>query len=280
MKWQYFFLDQCYWVHAALIITSVARIDNLGVLQTLFALSNGPILLAIFMWRNSLALHNFDKSTSTFLHLMPAAVTWSWSWFGHERASALWSAPRSPLLVLTVPNELDGPRGGFWQPDLWGLYCRPLACYCAWQFLYFVKTEVLDREILAADQELMTCQRWIMGSSSWLKHPFVEWCGKFFVRREDGAQGGLGGTGADTWSKHRDSTWAGVIYTVGNFVYESASMLLAIPLYHSYHLHTSALIIATAYSVWNAGTWYTDRFPAMVAAEAQAAARGRKAKAG
>lgn len=175
-KWHYFFLDQCYWIHAAVIITAVVRVDNVGVLQTLFSLSNGPILLAVFMWRNSLALHNFDKSTSTFLHLMPGAVTWSWRWFGHERASALWGAPRAPLLVFTVPNGLDGPRGDFWQPDLWGLYCRPLACYCVWQAIYFVKTEVLDKEIIVADPEIMTCQRWIMARSSWLKHPFVEWC--------------------------------------------------------------------------------------------------------
>ena len=109
-KWHYFFLDQCYWVHSALIVGSVVRFDDAAFLQTLFAVSNGPVLLAIFMWKNSLALHDFDKATSTFLHLMPGAVTWSWRWFGHERAAAVWGVPSSPRLVVTAPYGA-GRRG-------------------------------------------------------------------------------------------------------------------------------------------------------------------------
>ena len=280
-KWHYFFLDQCYWVHSALIVGSVVRFDDAAFLQTLFAVSNGPILLAIFMWKNSLALHDFDKATSTFLHLMPGAVTWCWRWFGHERAAALWGAPSSPRLVITAPDGRGGPQGGSWPPDVWGLFCRPLACYCVWQLVYFVKTEVLDKEIIAADPELMTCQRWISTRSSWLKHPYVEWCGRCLVLpyvrgRGKGARGEGAVSGALVWSEARDSRWAGVVYTAGNFVYESVTLLIALPLYQSYHLHTFALTAGAAYTVWNAGTWYTDRFPAMLAAAAEA----HKSKAG
>ena len=59
-------------------------------------------------------------------------------------------------------------------------------------------------------------------------------------------------------------------------MYESVTLLIALPLYQSYHLHTFALTAGAAYTVWNAGTWYTDRFPAMLAAAAEA----HKAKAG
>ena len=110
-KWHYFFLDQCYWVHSALIVGSVVRFDDAAFLKTLFAETNGPVLLAIFMWKNSLALHDFDKATSTFLHLMPGAVTWCWRWFGHERAAALWGAPSSPRLVITAPDGRGGAQG-------------------------------------------------------------------------------------------------------------------------------------------------------------------------
>ena len=80
---------------------------------------------------------------------------------------------------------------------------------------------------------------------------------------------------------------AGYIYTVGNAIYESSTLLLAISFYRSYQLHISSLIASVVFVVWNAGTWYVDRFPLaladavakVAAAEAESAASRKKAKA-
>ena len=70
---------------------------------------------------------------------------------------------------------------------------RPLACYFVWQAIYNVKTEALDKETIAADPEIITCQRWISSSPSWLKHPFVRWCGAVLTNmrlyRRSGGEG-------------------------------------------------------------------------------------------
>ena len=135
-----------------------------------------------------------------------------------------------------------------------------------------MKTEVLDKDIIAADPEIMTCQRWIGSSRSWLDHPylramlaFLEFTGLF--------GGGWNGS-TDEFKADLDSSKASLVYTLGNLGYESFTLLLAMPLYHSYNLHTLIILVSGFFVVWNAGTWYTDRFPLALAAAAARDAEG------
>ena len=273
LKWQYFMWDQCYFFHYTLMAAVVLRSESEVVFKVLFSLANGPILFALIMWRNSLALHDFDKSVSVFLHLTPALATWCWRWFGHDPVSVLaLGAAHPPHCSFTAaegPGQGGGGGGGLdWQ----GQFGAPLAYYAIWQVIYFVKTEVLDKDIIAADPEIMTCQRWIGSSRSWLDHPylramlaFLEFTGLF--------GGGWNGS-TDEFKADLDSSKASLVYTLGNLGYESFTLLLAMPLYHSYNLHTLIILVSGFFVVWNAGTWYTDRFPLALAAAAARDAEG------
>ena len=57
--------------------------DELG--KAMFSISNGPIAIAIVMWRNSLVFHSLDKMTSMFIHILPALVIFSRRWGEHMK---------------------------------------------------------------------------------------------------------------------------------------------------------------------------------------------------
>eukprot|EP01132_Coremiostelium_polycephalum_P002277 gene2277-2804_t len=42
-----------------------------------FSFMNGPILLAVLPYRNSLVFHSLDKATSVLIHILPSVVTYS-----------------------------------------------------------------------------------------------------------------------------------------------------------------------------------------------------------
>jgi len=44
-----------------------------------FALANGPLIWAMVVYRNSLVFHNTDKVTSTYIHLLPALLSYRWN---------------------------------------------------------------------------------------------------------------------------------------------------------------------------------------------------------
>ena len=108
--------DQCYFFHYSLMAAVVLRSESEVVFKVLFSLANGPILFALIMWKNSLALHDFDKSLSVFLHLTPALATWCWRWFGHDPVSVLaLGAARPPHCSFTAaegPGQGGGGGGG------------------------------------------------------------------------------------------------------------------------------------------------------------------------
>ena len=48
--------------------------------QVVFAVNNGPLLWAVFTFRNSLVFHSLDKITSCLIHITPCIVTWCLRW--------------------------------------------------------------------------------------------------------------------------------------------------------------------------------------------------------
>ena len=47
---------------------------------TVFGFTNGPLLAAIVLWRNSVVPHSVDKMTSMFIHTSPAIALWGIRW--------------------------------------------------------------------------------------------------------------------------------------------------------------------------------------------------------
>lgn len=80
----YFMFDFCYFTNILLLVYLWSP-WKLGVLfPVLFSLSNGPLLLSVFLWRNSLVPHSADKMTSLLIHLSPALTLWGIRWHSTE----------------------------------------------------------------------------------------------------------------------------------------------------------------------------------------------------
>ena len=65
-------LDFCYFVQVLLVLSIYVFKDNAEFFQIVFSMANGPLLIALVMWKNSLVFHDLDKTTSMFIHLFPS----------------------------------------------------------------------------------------------------------------------------------------------------------------------------------------------------------------
>ncbi len=67
----FFMLDFCYIVNLSCMVQTNFWPNHLAWHKTNFALSFGPLCVAILLWHNSLVFHSLDKLTSFFLHAFP-----------------------------------------------------------------------------------------------------------------------------------------------------------------------------------------------------------------
>lgn len=74
LKWHFFLADLCYYVNILLLayIWIWPQWSTLWI--SVFAFSFGSLAASVILWRNSLVLQSVDKTTSSFIHLMPPLV--------------------------------------------------------------------------------------------------------------------------------------------------------------------------------------------------------------
>ena len=113
--------------------------------EVIFVLSNGPLLFAIIVWRNSFVFHSIDKITSLFIHALPPLLTYCLRTSHIKWVPLRESDHLSDLNVQYVSTFLA-----------W-----PLVFYLVWQALYFIKTDVIDYKILSKDLKIHTSIRWL-----------------------------------------------------------------------------------------------------------------------
>jgi len=142
LKYHYFMLDFCYYVQVLLLL-NIYVLPSPEFFQIIFGLSNGPLCVAIVMWRNSLVFHDLDKLTSVFIHIFPPLVTFCMRWYPAKSDLSLICV--EPDCSMTVNYAIS----------------LPFLFYCIWQMLYLIKTEIFDKEKLAKDKEIMTSVRWM-----------------------------------------------------------------------------------------------------------------------
>ncbi|ODV81751.1 uncharacterized protein CANTADRAFT_3824 [Suhomyces tanzawaensis NRRL Y-17324] len=70
-SFQYFLADLCYYVNLLLMAFIWVFPDSTSLFVSTFALSMGTLSFAVITWRNSLVLHSIEKTTSSFIHVMP-----------------------------------------------------------------------------------------------------------------------------------------------------------------------------------------------------------------
>ena len=82
-RWHYSLLDFCYFTNFLTLLYFWLPMPDIirgGLFITVFAFANGPLLLAVLLWRNSFVPHSTDKMTSLFIHISPAIALWGVRW--------------------------------------------------------------------------------------------------------------------------------------------------------------------------------------------------------
>ena len=91
-KYQFFLLDFCYYGNLLLLAYLWLFPGNTKLFTIVFSVTNGPMLWAIILFRNSLVFHSVDKLTSMFIHLTPCVTCFLIRWRHKDhRVAEFWS---------------------------------------------------------------------------------------------------------------------------------------------------------------------------------------------
>lgn len=125
-KWHYFLLDFCYFANILLFVF-LSWPDQPYIFSVIFALSNGPLIWAMLVYRNSLVLHSIDKVTSTYIHILPPLLTFCARWYPEEMSKYWFKAFMPEMPEFSI---------------IW-IVLIPLACFVAHSGLYSLIVNVL-----------------------------------------------------------------------------------------------------------------------------------------
>ena len=214
----YFMYDFCYYAQLMMMMHIYKYPNNIPLGKAMFSISNGPLLLAIVMWRNSLVFHSMDKMTSMFIHILPSLVTFCHRWEIHlvERNFPFYEGIDGT--IITICNDF-----------LWTPFCY----YILWQTFYLIKTEVVSKEKLEYNTEIMTSLRWL-------------------TRKKDSASYKL----LSVFGEHNQLP----TFVLIQAVYTVATFLVVPLLWHSIWLHALYLVVIFVIALANGATYYFHVF--------------------
>ncbi|CAN6652810.1 glycerophosphocholine acyltransferase 1 [Trichomonascus vanleenenianus] len=118
--YHYFLADLCYFANILNLLFIWAFPGSVELFVSCYALAFGTLSWAVITWRNSLVLHSLDKTTSTFIHVLPPTVF-------HVITHQLDAETKSRRFPAAV--ELESWR--FAYSVLWST-----VAYFVWQSLY------------------------------------------------------------------------------------------------------------------------------------------------
>jgi len=154
--YHYFLYDFCYFAQVMQLFQLYKYPDDVRFAKTMFSVSNGPLAMAIAMWRNSLVFHSLDKMTSIFIHILPPVVMFSQRWQEHlSQKKFPFFEDMDETITTTMVEFIVNPFG-------W---------YLIWQSVYLIKTEILSKKKLLYNTGIMTSLRWMVrkkGSKSYM----------------------------------------------------------------------------------------------------------------
>lgn len=228
MGWQYFLLDFCYFTFWSTLLSLFVIRQSPTFFKCIFLYANGPLTFAILLWRNSFVFHDYEKMTSVYLHLYPCLLTYALRW--HDKGLPGYSYAQQPMC---------------WG-DLWA------ACggYLLWQVLYYVKTEVFDREKLDSNPKLITSLRWLSASKkNWMSRLVLKACRSV----------GLFGPKEEYDSKTFKTK---LVYMVSQFMYTLFTFLPIPLLYRWQWIHLMYIIFIFTMAVYYGASYYIEVFSA------------------
>ncbi|KAJ0031275.1 hypothetical protein Pint_13452 [Pistacia integerrima] len=150
-KWHYYLLDFCYYANTIFLVNLLLYPRNEKFFMVCFSFAEGPLAWALIVWRCSLVFNSVDKSVSVLIHLLPGLVFFTIRWWNPETFAAM--RPEGASQRVSWPYVEDKSYLFTW------LFWVPLAAYTLWQVLYFLIVNVLRRQRLLRDPEVMTSYR-------------------------------------------------------------------------------------------------------------------------
>jgi hypothetical protein len=137
--------------------------------KVMFIFTNGPLPIAIPVWRNSIVFHDYDKITSVYIHILPAMLYYCARWYGHDCFHRFSLSYSIPFQTSDQAQICLSKHENFVIPTLYVMdYVYAALVYFMWQVMYYFLTEVFHKEKLDNDQKLQTSLQWL---SSDTKNP-------------------------------------------------------------------------------------------------------------
>ncbi|CAN1185844.1 Glycerophosphocholine acyltransferase 1 [Linum perenne] len=232
-KWHYYLLDFCYYANTIFLVNLLLYPKNEKFFMVCFSFAEGPLAWALIVWRCSLVFNSLDKLVSVLIHLLPGVVFFTIRWWNPATFEAM--HPEGTARRVSWPYVLE--EKSFL---LNWLFWVPLAAYTLWQILYFLIVNVLRRQRLLRDPEVMTSYREL--SKKARKANNVWW-------RLSGVLG----------DQNRM-----LMYIVFQMIFTVATMALTVPIFLSYRLHVVFQLLKVSAAVWNGGSFLLEVMPRQV----------------
>ncbi|KAG8367187.1 hypothetical protein BUALT_Bualt16G0046500 [Buddleja alternifolia] len=231
-KWHYYLLDFCYYANTIFLIMLLCYPENEKFFMVCFSFAEGPLAWALIIWRCSLVFNSMDKIVSVFIHLLPGLVFFTIRWW-------------DPVFFEAMHPEGTARRASWPYVEsksyLWTwLFFVPLVAYMVWQLLYFLIVDVLRRQRLLRDPEVMTSYRELSKKAQKANNMWWRLSGLL------GDQNRL------------------FMYILLQGLFTVATTALTVPIFLSYELHLTFQVLKVSASVWNGGNFLLEVMPRQV----------------
>jgi len=263
---QYFLIDFCYFGNL-LTVLYILFFPKSPIVFRLNYTSSVVMLISIITWRNSLVFHDFDKITSVFIHFVPHVLNFVLRWSKTRSPIAIFrdSDPSSILNTTTtfssqsessyLPNTsttttTTSTTFGF-QAYIYDFLLPHFLFYLGWQFLYIIKTEVLDYEKFQRMPNLMTSFHWFLQNKKSVIFKLMSFIGGGTHRKNHEING-----------QEEDFDYGNMLiaFVVVQSIYHFIGTILAYFMYNYFIFNAIVMTIVFVVSVWNGASFYFDVF--------------------
>uniref|UniRef100_A0A6N2NI20 Glycerophosphocholine acyltransferase 1 n=1 Tax=Salix viminalis TaxID=40686 RepID=A0A6N2NI20_SALVM len=232
-KWHYYLLDFCYYANTIFLVDLLLYPKNEKLFMVCFSFAEGPLAWALIVWRCSLVFSSADKLVSVLIHLLPGLVFFTIRWWNPATFDAMHFEETSRR--VSWPYGVEDKSYLF----TW-LFWVPLFAYTLWQILYFLIVDVLRRQRLLRDPEVMTSYRELSKKAQEANSIWWQWSGLL------GDQNRL------------------LMYILFQAMFTVATMALTVPIFLSYELHVVFQILKISAAAWNGGSFLLEVMPRQV----------------
>ncbi|KAK4756645.1 hypothetical protein SAY87_006772 [Trapa incisa] len=231
-KWHYYLLDFCYYANTIFLFDLLLYPKNEKLFMICFSFAEGPLAWALIVWRCSLVFSSVDKIISVLIHLLPGLVFFTIRWWNPTTFAAM--HPEGTASRVSWPYIED--KSYLWT---W-LFFVPLSVYTIWQVLYFLIVNVLRRQRLLRDPEVMTSYRELSKKAKKANNIWWQLSGLL------GDQNRL------------------LMFILLQAIFTVATMALTVPIFLSYEVSVVFQILKISAAVWNGGSFLLDVMPRQV----------------